>query len=333
MNLNENINRIKQMMGLLNEQGVSSEIVVQKIINNEKLTKEELNVKGDLSFFGNTSLKSLPKGLKVEGRLILVNCTSLKYLPEGLEVGGYLWMDNTKIVSLPKGLKVGEGIGLRNCTSLQYLPKGLKVVGSLDLRNCTSLQYLPEGLEVGDYLLLEDCKNLKYLPKGLKVGESLDLRNCTSLKYLPEGLKVEGYLYLTNTPLSKLSNSDLVKMIGPDGYVKKGVYRNDNQEPEELLQPSPTSINQTQPTPVPPQQTYNYPDINKNPFKPTNGDPWQYAYDGSKLLVKSPTTGNIFNLLDSNYFTTYPNSKLDTTAKLDKAKNEIIRLYGKELGL
>jgi hypothetical protein len=95
-----------------------------------------------------------------------------------------------------------------------------------------------------------------------------------------------------------------------------------------------TPINQTQPTPVPTTQpTYNYPDIDTSPFKPTNGDPWQYAYDGSKLLVKSPKTGNVFNLLDSNYFTTYPNSKLDTPEKLEKAKNEIKRLYGKELGL
>ena len=80
------------------------------------------------------------------------------------------------------------------------------------------------------------------------------------------------------------------------------------------------------------QQTYNYPDMSK-PFKPTNGDPWLYAYDGTKLIVKNPRGSNEeFNLLDSNYFETYPDSKLNTQDKLDNAKNAIKRLYGSQLG-
>ena len=70
-----------------------------------------------------------------------------------------------------------------------------------------------------------------------------------------------------------------------------------------------------------------------SPFKPTNGDPWLYAYDGSKLIVKNPKGSNkAFNLLNPNYFATYPDSKLNTPEKLDNAKNEIKRLYGSQLG-
>jgi hypothetical protein len=86
-----------------------------------------------------------------------------------------------------------------------------------------------------------------------------------------------------------------------------------------------TPIKQTQPT-------YNYPDINKNPFNPRNGDPWRYAYDGSKLLVKSPTTGNEYNLLDPNYATNYPNSKLKNPELLKNAINKIKQSYGNQLG-
>lgn len=93
-----------------------------------------------------------------------------------------------------------------------------------------------------------------------------------------------------------------------------------------------TNSSSTQQTNTSPQQAYNYPDMSK-PFKPTNGDPWLYAYDGTKLIVKNPKGSNKeFNLLDSNYFATYPDSKLKTPEKLDNAKNEIKRLYGSQLG-
>lgn len=77
---------------------------------------------------------------------------------------------------------------------------------------------------------------------------------------------------------------------------------------------------------------FKYPTIEKA-FKPTNGDPWKYAYDGTKLIVKSPTTGKEYNLKDPNYFTTYPYSKLKTQEQLGNAIASIKKAYGKELGL
>lgn len=149
--------------------------------------------------------------------------------------------------------------------------------------------------------------------------------------------------------------------IDPNGKIKNNPYKNvSNNNQQSVVTPIKTDstkqippivqsadtaktnntspVNQTnnlgstQQTNTVPQQTYNYPDMSK-PFKPTNGDSWLYAYDGTKLIVKNPRGSNKeFNLLDSNYFETYPNSKLNTQEKLDNAKNEIKRLYGSQLG-
>jgi hypothetical protein len=95
-----------------------------------------------------------------------------------------------------------------------------------------------------------------------------------------------------------------------------------------------TPINQTEPTPPPnqAQTTYNYPDINTTPFNPRNGDPWRYAYDGSKLFIKKKGSDKSYNLMDPDYFKTYPNSKIKTTEKLEKAKAAIKQYYGNQLG-
>lgn len=142
------------------------------------------------------------------------------------------------------------------------------------------------------------------------------------------------YIYTKpkNFPPHKNKQS-VVPTVGTTGTQPTGdTIQTNNTSPVNQTNNS-SSAQQTTTTVPTTQKEFKYPDIEKAPFKPTNGDPWQYAYDGSKLLVKSPTTGNVFNLLDSNYFKAYPNSKLDTPEKLEKAKNEIKRLYGKELGL
>jgi hypothetical protein len=103
-----------------------------KLLFNEPLTEEDLNVKGnlDLSF---SKIESLPKGLKVGGDLDLVKSESLTFLPEGLEVGNHLYLSFSKIESLPKGLKVGGNLNLFKCVKLTSLPKGLKVGGDLHI--------------------------------------------------------------------------------------------------------------------------------------------------------------------------------------------------------
>jgi hypothetical protein len=41
---------------------------------------------------------------------------------------------------------------------------------------------------------------------------------------LPKGLKVDKHLYIKNTPLEKLSNYEIFKMI-ETGYIKKEIHR------------------------------------------------------------------------------------------------------------
>ena len=82
------------------------------------ITKEDLNVKGDLSFT-HTNITSLPEGLIVRGNLYLTysNITSL---PEGLIVRGNLYLRSSKITSLPKGLKVGGYLDIVNTQLIKY---------------------------------------------------------------------------------------------------------------------------------------------------------------------------------------------------------------------
>jgi len=76
----------------------------------ETLTKEDLNVKGDL-FLRNTKISSLPDNLTVGGFLSLMG-TKISSLPDNLTVGGYLSLINTPISSLPDNLTVGGDLYL-----------------------------------------------------------------------------------------------------------------------------------------------------------------------------------------------------------------------------
>ena len=66
-----------------------------KIIFNEPITKEGLNVKGGLNLFG-SKLTSLPKGLKV-GAYLDIRYTKITSLPKGLEVGDFFMIGFTPI--------------------------------------------------------------------------------------------------------------------------------------------------------------------------------------------------------------------------------------------
>ena len=102
-----------------------------KLIFNEPLTKEDLNVKGNLNLY-KSNITSLPEGLKVEGNLDLSHCKHLTSLPKGLKVGGHLWLAETNITSLPEGLEVVSSLDL-SFSKITSLPKGLEVNGDLDL--------------------------------------------------------------------------------------------------------------------------------------------------------------------------------------------------------
>lgn len=85
----------------------------------ESLTKEDLNVKGNLNLT-NTPIQSLPNGLKVKGALYLDEA-KIESLPNGLVVGRSLILSNTPIQHLPKDLVVGRNLWLDNTPLAQEL--------------------------------------------------------------------------------------------------------------------------------------------------------------------------------------------------------------------
>jgi len=116
-----------------------------KLLNNEPLTEEDLDVKGDLDLDG----------------------SEIRTLPEGLKVGGYLSLAVTKITLLPKGLTVGGFLSLAH-SDIESLPEGLEVEGSLNLSHCKKITSLPKGLYVGWDLNIKDSNLQKYTDDELK---------------------------------------------------------------------------------------------------------------------------------------------------------------------
>ena len=96
-----------------------------KLLNDEPLKDEELNIKGDLDL-NYTGIRTLPKGLKVGGFLFLKDCSNLTSLPEGLEVEGWLDLENTSITSLPEGLKVHGDLYITDTALEAYTDKELR---------------------------------------------------------------------------------------------------------------------------------------------------------------------------------------------------------------
>ena len=116
---------IKRIFNFLEGKGEHNAPFKWKILNNEPITKEDLNVKGDfdLRFF---EINSLPEGLKVGGDLDLLFST-ISSLPDGLEVNGDLFLDSCKsIKDLPKGLKVGGDIVINKTQLIHYSKDEIK---------------------------------------------------------------------------------------------------------------------------------------------------------------------------------------------------------------
>jgi hypothetical protein len=222
----------------IKEKGEQNLPLFWKMKNNMPLTEEDLNVKGDLHL-SNRNITSLPKGLKVYGNMSL-GYSKVRKLPEGLEVGGTLNVSDSMISKLPKGLKVGGSLVI-SYTSIGILPKGLEVGGVIYAINSHifNIDEIPKGvitegivtinkLIINSNLTISSDLDLSYskitlLPKGLKVGGDLVLIN-NKIKSLPEGLEVGGRLEIAGTPLVKLSDDDLRKMVKP-GFIKGQIGR------------------------------------------------------------------------------------------------------------
>jgi hypothetical protein len=107
---------LKRIFEFLEEKGKQKAPFKWKLFNNIPLTKEDLNVEGDLKLL---NITSLPEGLNVDGDLDL-SYSKMKSLPEGLEVVDNLFLHHSKIKSLPKGLKVGGSLYINGTPLTKY---------------------------------------------------------------------------------------------------------------------------------------------------------------------------------------------------------------------
>ena len=111
---------LKKIFDFLEEKGEHNTPIKWKLVNNEPLTDDDLDVKGDLDLSG-SQITSLPEGLKITGNLDL-SYSKITSLPEGLTVTGYLALTETDIEFLPKGLVVGDDLYITwtNLTEYTY---------------------------------------------------------------------------------------------------------------------------------------------------------------------------------------------------------------------
>ena len=136
--------QLKRIFEFLEEKEQQNPPFKWKLLNNEPLSEDDLDVKYDL-ILTESPITSLPEGLKVGGSLDLSH-SKVKLLPEGLKVAFSLYLLNSRIKSLPEGLKVGWNLSLQSCTFITSLPKGLEVGGSLVIRNSSLEDYTDDEL-------------------------------------------------------------------------------------------------------------------------------------------------------------------------------------------
>ena len=102
-----------------------------KLTNNEQLTEEELNIKGNLKL-AQSNITSLPKGLNVSGYVDLIDCQNLKSIQEELYVTEDLYLGGCiNLESLPNNSFVGGDVHLEYCENITSIPPGLKIGGNL----------------------------------------------------------------------------------------------------------------------------------------------------------------------------------------------------------
>jgi len=136
---------LKNIFNFLEKEDNKNAPFLWKLQNNIPLTKEQLNIDGNLNL-ENSKITSLPEGLKVDGYLSLAY-SKIEELPKGLEVDGDLDLYGcAKLESLPEGLYVGGALFLNNCNKLKSLPKGLKVDGGLNITYTSLTKYSEEEL-------------------------------------------------------------------------------------------------------------------------------------------------------------------------------------------
>lgn len=237
MNLNENINRIKQVMGLLNEWSVSNVIrpkgdpyIYAKASDNHYLaykcgknkpcpsidlidwidvTDGKANNKPGYFKYEN-AIKKLIYDETGANDLLYKFINKIPLTQEELNVEGDLNLQYSENITLPDGLKINGDLILIK-SDISSLPKALEVGGKIQIWINTNMTTLPEDLKVNGDLIISNT-NITTLPKNLKVGGDLDLRNCQKLTALPEVLDVGGSFDLSScSKITKLPNTLKVK--------------------------------------------------------------------------------------------------------------------------
>lgn len=214
MILNENINRIKQVMGLLNEE---LEDIIKKPPGDPYIYKYDWVYYYTYKCGKNKQCPNpipwinVTKGM-YEGKPGYAKFeAAIKYLIYQKEPTEYKIINNIRLTA--QELNVDDLY--LSYSDIKSLPEGLNVGGNVYLNNCPNLTSLPEGLEVGGSLALNNCPKLVALPEGLKVGHEIALYNCTSLTKLPKGLVAENCIYINKTPLLKFTDDQLKEMVKP----------------------------------------------------------------------------------------------------------------------
>lgn len=290
MNLQENINRIKQMMGVLNEQTEKViEVVTDSFTANDcdelhafegtggKIVggmNEKMRIKLDAIYKKGINPKVSKVEVSVNGMTVTWTCTIVE------STDGKAWVGFTS-----------RGAGCNN----DIIARATSAVVGNDV----------------DTIKVRIDKTYK--------EPIIEIEEVNDFIYDGGGNSFRQIFYRYTKPKSSpphKSNPITPNPITPNPITPNPVI------------PNPQPI-----TPQPATTEFKYPTIEKA-FKPTNGDPWEYAHDGTNLYVRNPKGSNkLFNLKDPNYFTTYPDSKLKTQDQVNNAIASIKNAYGKELSL
>jgi hypothetical protein len=135
---------LKNIMHFLEKNDNKNKPFKWKLLNNEPLTEENLDIIGDLDLDG-SEIRTLPEGLKVGGFLSLAG-TKITSLPKDLQVNGFLSLAQSDIESLPEGLSIGGSLNLSYCKEITLLPKGLEVGWNLNIRGTKLQKYTDDEL-------------------------------------------------------------------------------------------------------------------------------------------------------------------------------------------
>ena len=311
MNLQENIFRIKQMMGVLNEQ-----TEIEKVI---EVVTDSFTAKScdELHAFQSTCPSSVFVGGKCKGDTKLVG-----EMHEKMRI---------KLDAIYK-----KGIN----------PKVSKVAVSVNdmtvTWTCTIVESTDGKAWVGFTSRGAGCNDDIFArAESAVVGNDVDsIKGRINDMYkepIIEIVKVNDFIYNGGDNSFRQIFYRYTKPKSSPPHKSKPITPNPQPITPNPITPNPQPITPNpiipNPQPQPATTEFKYPTI-ENSFKPTNGDPWEYAYDGTNLYVRNPKGSNkLFNLKDPNYFTTYPYSKLKTQEQLDKAIASIKTAYGDKLGM